>query len=319
MQTPSLATVPFVDAAVEWLQTRKPYLRERTFGAYGEHIKALSGFFGQLRLAEIHIGHLREYQLSRSNRACSMRINGELGTLSQILQAAGLWAAIEEHYERLPSPRWTPPRVMTPEQKEHLFKIASQNPNWAVAYWASILSVNTTAAGCEIRGLKLENLDLAEGVLYIPDDSVKNEYRARVIPLNADAYQAASALLKLAKERGCWRPEHYLIPFRVKKGTYDPLRPTKGWRTAFSGMRSAADIPWLRPHDLRHQAITELLEHPAISEETVKSIAGHVSQKILNHYSHIRIERKREALDFLGRKPAASCESTGGKLRRFSK
>ena len=54
----------------------------------------------------------------------------------------------------------------------------------------------------------------------------------------------------------------------------------------------------LRFHDLRHHAITELAESQA-SDRTIMSIAGHVSQRMLAHYSHVRIEAKRKALDAL--------------------
>jgi len=54
----------------------------------------------------------------------------------------------------------------------------------------------------------------------------------------------------------------------------------------------------LRFHDLRHHAITELAESQT-GEQTVMSIAGHVSPKMLAHYSHVRMEAKRKALDAL--------------------
>src|SRR5439155_3576675 len=54
----------------------------------------------------------------------------------------------------------------------------------------------------------------------------------------------------------------------------------------------------LRFHDLRHHAITELAESQA-SDRTVMAIAGHVSQRMLAHYSHVRIDAKRKALDAL--------------------
>jgi len=47
-----------------------------------------------------------------------------------------------------------------------------------------------------------------------------------------------------------------------------------------------------------HHAITELAESQA-SDRTVMAIAGHVSQRMLVHYSHVRIEAKRKALDAL--------------------
>jgi len=54
----------------------------------------------------------------------------------------------------------------------------------------------------------------------------------------------------------------------------------------------------LRFHDLRHHAITELAESKA-SEQTIMAIAGHVSRKMLAHYSHVRLDAKRKALDAL--------------------
>jgi integrase len=59
----------------------------------------------------------------------------------------------------------------------------------------------------------------------------------------------------------------------------------------------------LRFHDLRHHAITELAESQA-SDSTVMAIAGHVSPKMLAHYSHVRIQAKRTALDSLSTKQA---------------
>ena len=59
-----------------------------------------------------------------------------------------------------------------------------------------------------------------------------------------------------------------------------------------------AGLPKLRFHDLRHHAITELAESQA-SESTIMAIAGHVSPKMLHHYSHVRIHAKRTALDAL--------------------
>jgi len=61
----------------------------------------------------------------------------------------------------------------------------------------------------------------------------------------------------------------------------------------------------LRFPDLRHQAITELAESQA-SDQTIMSIAGHVSPHMLAHYSHVRLEAKRNALDALSRTSASA-------------
>jgi hypothetical protein len=45
-----------------------------------------------------------------------------------------------------------------------------------------------------------------------------------------------------------------------------------------------------------HTFITRLLESPNNSEETVRALAGHVSRKMMEHYSHIRQRAKEAAI-----------------------
>ncbi len=61
-------------------------------------------------------------------------------------------------------------------------------------------------------------------------------------------------------------------------------------------VRIHPDCEWF--HDLWHHAITKLTESQA-SDTTVMAIAGHVSPKVLAHYSHVRLQAKRTALDAL--------------------
>jgi integrase len=56
-----------------------------------------------------------------------------------------------------------------------------------------------------------------------------------------------------------------------------------------------------RWHDLRHTFITRLLENPAVSEQTVMALAGHVSKEMLARYSHIRAAAKQAAIATLER------------------
>jgi len=107
----------------------------------------------------------------------------------------------------------------------------------------------------------------------------------------------------------------------------DPTKPMTGWRTPWRNLTRTINCPncgelqktgekcrnaecgadvskvkspthGLRFHDLRHHAITELAESQA-SDQTIMSIAGHVSAKMLAHYSHVRMDAKRKALDAL--------------------
>ena len=70
------------------------------------------------------------------------------------------------------------------------------------------------------------------------------------------------------------------------------------WDTAWRALRDAAGLQGLRFHDLRHTAITELAEM-GVADHVLESITGHLSRRMLEHYSHIRIDAKRQALDAL--------------------
>lgn len=98
--------------------------------------------------------------------------------------------------------------------------------------------------------------------------------------------------------------------FKVTKtaarGTgYDPARHQKTWRTAWRSLvRATAKLAGedgvafrgLRFHDLRHTSITCLAESGA-SDQTIMSIAGHLDRSMLEHYSHIRMDAKRKAVE----------------------
>ncbi|HEY4764916.1 MAG TPA: hypothetical protein VIH75_14660 [Candidatus Sulfotelmatobacter sp.] len=96
---------------------------------------------------------------------------------------------------------------------------------------------------------------------------------------------------------GAISPDHYLLPRRVGGKLYDPTKPPSrwAWRTAWRKLTEEAGIEGLRPHD----AITKLAESSEAREQTIMSIAGHVSREMLEHYSHIRQRAKRRAVDSL--------------------
>jgi integrase len=89
----------------------------------------------------------------------------------------------------------------------------------------------------------------------------------------------------------------------------DPTRPTKGWRTAWRHALKLAGVK-CRFHDLRVTCITKLAESQT-SDMTIMSIAGHVSRKMLEHYSRIRTDAKRAALDAIAQGPEEAIFDAG--------
>jgi len=126
-----------------------------------------------------------------------------------------------------------------------------------------------------------------------------------VIPLNQPAFDA---LAKWAGRLVEANTNDYVFPAceaagiereHSDKERIDPSRPIKSWRSAWRAGLKRAGLQ-IRFHDLRHTCITKLAESQA-SEHTLMAIAGHVSRKMIEHYSHIRMEAKRAALDAIAK------------------
>jgi integrase len=104
-------------------------------------------------------------------------------------------------------------------------------------------------------------------------------------------------------------PEWYVFPARIgrpesgKKRPLDPTRPMTTLKTSRKNVKTGARVRG-RWHDNRHTFITGLAESGEAADETIRDIAGHVSKQMLKHYSHIRMEAKRRAVEALVSKKA---------------
>lgn len=315
MRTLTLVQSPCKQAATVWLESRKPYISPRTFHDYESYIRILTAFFGEMKLTEITADEIRAYQRMRMTRAGASCINKECSVLQQMLKRIGRWQDIEPNYQPLPLPKESPHRALTPAEEDRLYRIGTTNPNWDVAYCAYVLSINTTCGPGEIRHLRCMDIDFEKHTMRVQPEGAKNEHRIRVIPLNASAWRAVEYLFARAAKLGATEPLHYLIPFRVRKGLYDPERPAKGWRYALNEMLTTAGLH-ISGYSFRHHAITKLLENPDVSEETAEAIAGHISHRMKRRYSHTRIEVKRAAVDALERIGPKSVKDSAN-LERF--
>jgi integrase len=100
-----------------------------------------------------------------------------------------------------------------------------------------------------------------------------------------------------AQKLGCTLPEHYLLPYKIRKGAgYDPFRPMKSWRTAWRKLTKSAGLAGFRFHDLRHTFITT---HAEIGTpiQVLMATAGHLSQKMTELYTHISQRSMEEAAE----------------------
>jgi integrase len=321
------ARLAFKDAAEQFLQDRTPQLAPLSIRTERERAKAINEKLGGVQVVRftpsLILGHIRERKSAGISNAT---INRELDVIRGVLKKAKRWHLFADEIKPLPL-RQKIGRALSYEEKVKLLKTATGRPEWQNAAWAATLALNTTMRGCEIKQLRWRDIDLLEKTLVVGKS--KTEAGERVIPLNNDAWNTILLLYDRAKKVGEVQPEDYVFP-ACEASNFDPAKPQTSWRTAWRNLTRQVTCPacgtkqppaktcsnekcgvdiekvksplaGLRFHDLRHHAITELAESQA-SDSTIMAIAGHVSPKMLQHYSHVRLQAKRTALDAISSK-----------------
>lgn len=321
MRSVGLIGLSFEQAGKAWLESRKPYLASKTIHEYELNLRTLSAFFAEMKLEELTADQIRMYQRVRLKTCGAPTINHECGVLQQMLKRIGRWQEIGPDYQPLPPAKTECGRALRDEERTRLLKLAASQPHWQGAYSFMAISINTTAGPKETMTLRLKDVDVEERIMFVQPEGAKNVHRPRRIPLNEEALAAVKMALKRARLLGCCDPDHYLFPFRVNKGDiYDPTRHQTTFKTAWRTLVKKAAIPQFRAYDLRHHAITALLENPRVSEQTAEDIAGHISARMKKRYSHIRIEAKRQAVESIApiaanKKPPHSERRESGRAR----
>ncbi len=268
----------------------------RTPELEAERLSMVKAHFKDVRLSHITAASIASYQRVRKQAGRSNRtINMDVGALSRVLKHAGRWRSLEQHVDFLPESESMIGRALTGEEQRRLFDAAASNPEWEHVYCAAVIAANTSMRPVEVRHLRRRDVDLFKKVVVVRRS--KNEASHRPIPLNAPAMKAMGRMSERADRLGFTSPDHYLW-FACKNNKLDPTQPIRKWDTAWRALRTKAELPGLRFYDLRHTVITELAE-AGVPDLTIESIAGHVSRKMLEHYSHIRLSAKRQALDAL--------------------
>lgn len=253
-------------------------------------MKHLIPVFGPRLLCDITPGDIAAYQRKRLQSGVENRtINLEVGELRKVLKANDAWLPFVSKVRMLRE-RHDIGKALTPEQERALLQATAESDS--ACHTATTIALHTTMRSDEIKQLRWLQVDLERRVLTV-GQSKTDAGEGRPIPLNVVVFEA---LVRWAGRFPNARPEHYVFPW-CENRQIDPSRPTKGWRTAWRNALKRTGFR-CRFHDLRHTAISKLAEGQA-SDMTIMSIAGHVSKKMLEHYSHIRMAAKRAAVDAL--------------------
>jgi integrase len=302
------------DLADEYLEEYKLRSRSTKFAEYA--LKHVSRIVGKLMIVDVNEQTVVNYQSARlKEKASPKSINEEVGFLLRILadQGDALRGRLRRRKQLKLKVREQVGRAFSAEEKALLYEQALKRRSPAI-YPALVLALNCGLRDKELRQLQWGRVHL-QGEYLVVGETKTAGGSGRTIPLNSLALEAITDHIRWYKEKfGRLEPDWYVFPFGKPQPT-DPARACTTFKTVWTKIRADAGVSG-RWHDNRHTLITELAESGA-GEQTIQDIAGHVSKQMLKHYSHIRMEAKRAALEsIVNPKPKRNSGEAGAQRRK---
>jgi integrase len=150
-----------------------------------------------------------------------------------------------------------------------------------------------------MRGYRIGDWSVAQRVAIVRKGKVRARERT-VQVVDSDALWAMERLLERAKQCGATEYNHFIFPRRGRGpyGEWDPGQPmsNSGLKSPWNRVRERSGLTWFRPYDPRHTGITRLAEE-GVSMEMIKEQAGHITDKMSRHYTHISDAARRRWIE----------------------
>jgi integrase len=212
-------------------------------------------------------------------------VNRYLAVLSQLLHKAVEWDWLEKSPVKIKKYKESPGRItyLTRPQIDALLKAAKVDDSTAV-YPFIMIGLETGMRRMEILSIRLEYIDLARRVIYLPQAKAG----AREEPMSAHL----AAFLEDYLSRYTRPGQEWLFPSKTsKRGHLIAIE------NAFRRVVKAAglDPAQVVRHTLRHTAITHLVQ-AGVDLPTVKKISGHKTLQMVERYAHQNNEHIQQAL-----------------------
>lgn len=268
--------------------TKKP-TTQRSEKITAEHLIGFLGKYSMAALSSDLVASYRDHRVAAGKSNNTVRI--ELAMLSNLFTIAiQEWGLGLTHNPvaaiRKPSPGKGRDRRLDTDEEKRLLEAVEQYSNPMLG-WIVRIAIETGMRQSEILNLRKAQVDLASRVVRLAD--TKNN-SARTVPLTA----AATSALKSAIENSL-RPKDCDLVFFGEPGKDGQRRPYQ-FAKIWTGIKETLGISDLHFHDLRHEAVSRLVEG-GLSDQEVASISGHKSMQMLQRYTHLRAEDLVARLD----------------------
>jgi integrase len=289
--------------AKQWLEDNAPHWSPATKEIQERAISHLLPVFGKMLLSDVTPTAISRHQGMRQKAGASNRtINMEIGALRMILRKHRLWANLQPDVRML-SERSDIGRALSEDETSRLLAACRKSRSRSL-YPAVLLSIHTGLRNGEVRQLRWRQVDLLGRTLIVGKSKTAGG-DGRTVPLSDTATQA---LTEWRSQFPQAQPEHFVFPSERygldgEKGHLSGeqvrynVRPgvaIGSWKVAWKKALESAQVK-CRWHDLRHTFVSRVAEGMA-SDATIMALAGHLSVKMKERYSHVRADAKRKAV-----------------------
>lgn len=197
---------------------------------------------------------------------------------------------------RRPSPGAGRDRRLSSDEERRLLKAADAHSNPMLG-WIVRLALETGMRSSEIRNLTRRQIDLKRRVIRL--QHTKNG-SPRSVPLTREAVR----VLRQALDNPV-RPIDTDLVFFGEPGRTDGKRHPYQFNPMWLKLKRSCNLADLHFHDLRHEAVSRLVE-AGLSDQEVAAISGHKSMQMLKRYTHLRAEDLVSRLDAIGKSPVGA-------------
>lgn len=281
--------------AVSWLEQREGRLSPATRAKYSTSLlKHILPALGDLYLDAIEPADVRGYldQRREAGAAGNTALNELrlLRTIAHDAHAEGYSPSYWCHRVEAPEVRrYTSarPNLLTPPQLLELIQAVPKHRRAIVALLAT-----TGLRWGEVSALTWADYDRAGGQLWIR----RRNWRGRVIESTKTGRERAVPLLPLVAAllgpEG--RPDALLFPVASSRGSGRPGQPYRGspLRRVLERATAKTGLPALTPHGLR-RSFNDLARR-LTTGEVLRSITGHATEAMTEHYSVVDAGERRE-------------------------
>lgn len=281
------------DALNRYLREVVPTKRASTQSGNRSQAEHLRRFFGDYALAAVMpdlVAAYRDKRRLEEHRAANT-VRVELALLSHVFEMAIKEWRLGLSINPVRAIRWPAPgqgrdRRLSAAEEAKLLEACDSHSNPMLG-WMVRLALSTGMRAGEIQRLQRQDLNLKRRFVTLRD--TKNR-ETRAVPLVPDAL----AVLENALANPI-RPIDTELVFFGEPGR-DGKRRGFEYKPEWRRIKAEIGLEDLRFHDLRHEAVSRLVEL-GLSDQEVAAISGHRSMQMLRRYTHLRAEDLVHRLD----------------------